>query len=221
MPLAFKSASSHGQRNDERLFLVVVVALAIVTALGSWLAVVALSHRGQPHGFLPDKERMLVEFTLTNENGQTMTRKELVGKILVVSFLFTSCSLTCPEVTKRMAEIQRLTIKSPDVRLVSLTVDPRTDTPSVMAKWGARFGADTNRWHFLTGEKNRLYRLIGNSFLAQDCSDPFNSMPGNFIGTERIAVVDAHGRTRIYFDGLRNDTPAAVVAEIAQLHREP
>ena len=40
-------------------------------------------------------------------------------------------------------------------------------------------------------------------------------------GTERIAVVDAHGRTRIYFDGLRNDTSAAVVAEIAQLRREP
>jgi len=119
-----------------------------------------------------------------------------------------------------MAQIQHLTNTYADVRLLSLTVDPRSDTPPVLARWCVRFGADTNRWHFLTGEKPMLYGLIGASFLEQD-SAPFDSMPGNFSGTERIAVVDAHGRTRIYFDGLRNDTPAAVVAEIEKLHREP
>ena len=149
-----------------------------------------------------------------------MTRADLDGKILVVSFLFTSCSLTCPEVSRHMAEIQRLTGDRRDVRLVSLTVDPRSDTPPVLAKWGARFGADTNRWHLLTGNKSVLYGLIATSFLAQDNGDPFNSMPGNFTGTERIAVVDKHGRTRIYFDGLRPETPAAVVAEIARLRDE-
>ena len=221
MPTALKKTRSRGQRNDEKLFLVIVIALAVVSGLGSWLAAVALSHHDQPRGFLPDKVRTLVEFTLTDETGRAVTRKELERKIVVVSFLFTSCSLTCPEVSKRMAEIQQFTANADDVRLLSLTVDPRTDTPAVLAKWGARFGADTNRWRFLTGEKPMLYGLIGTSFLAQDSSDPFNSMPGNFTGTERIAVVDAHGRTRIYFDGLRNDTPAAVVAEIAQLRREP
>ncbi len=163
---------------------------------------------------------MLGEFSLTDENGQTVTHAELEGKILVVSFLFTSCSLTCPEVTKRMAEIQRLTAKANDVRLVSLTVDPRTDTPSVLVKWGARFGADTNRWYFLTGEKTILHGLIAKSFLTQDKGDPFNCMPGNFTGTERIAVVDQHGKTRIYFDGLRLETSVAVVTEIAQLRGE-
>jgi protein SCO1/2 len=120
-----------------------------------------------------------------------------------------------------MAEIQRLTADAPDVRLVSLTVDPRSDTPPVLAKWGARFGADTNRWRLLTGEKTVLHGLIAKSFLAQDNGDPFNSMPGHFTGTERIAVVDQHGRTRIYFDGLRPETPAAVVKEISQLRGEP
>jgi protein SCO1/2 len=120
-----------------------------------------------------------------------------------------------------MAEIQQLTATNADVRLVSLTVDPRSDTPPVLAKWGARFGADTNRWCFLTGSKTVLHGLIAKSFLVQDNSDPFNSMPGNFTGTERIAVVDRHGRTRIYFDGLRDETPAAVVAEIKKLRNEP
>ena len=199
----------------------IATALSALVAVGSWLAASSGSRREPAPGWLPTKVRTLGEFALTDEAGRTVTRAELNGKIVVVSFLFTSCSLTCPEVTKRMAQIQQLTATNPDVRLLSLTVDPRSDTPLVLARWGARFGADTNRWHFLTGAKPMLYGLIGTSFLAQDCGDPFNSMPGNFIGTERIAVVDSHGRTRQYFDGLRDETPAAVAAEIAQLRREP
>ncbi len=208
------------QKTDEKILLVIVIALAVVAGIGSWFAAAAFARHDQVRGILPDKERTLGEFSLTDENGRIVTRTELEGKILVVSFLFTGCALTCPEVTQRMAEIQQLTATNDDVRLVSLTVDPRTDTPPVLAKWGARFGADTNRWYFLTGNKPVLHGLIAQSFLAQDNSDPFNSMPGNFTGTERIAVVDQHGRTRIYFDGLQPETSAAVVAEIAQLRGE-
>ena len=218
MPSGTNATTS--QRKEEKVFLVIVLALALVAGIGSWIAAGAFARHDRIQTILPDKERTLGEFYLTDENGRAVTRAELEGKILVVSFLFTSCSLTCPEVTKRMAEIQRFTAKDADVRLVSLTVDPRTDTPAVLAKWGARFGADTNRWQMLTGDKAALHGLIAKSFLAQDNSDPFNSMPGNFTGTERIAVVDKHGRTRIYFDGLRPETSAAVVAEITKLHVE-
>lgn len=214
------AASDRPSRLEEKVFLVAILSLALVAGVGSWFVAGAFARHDHLRGILPDKERTLGEFSLIDENGQPVTRAELEGKILVVSVLFTSCSLTCAEVTKRMAEIQRFTAKDADVRLVSLTVDPRTDTPAVLAKWGARFGADTNRWQLLTGNKAVLHGLIAKSFLAQDNSVPFNSMPGNFTGTERIAVVDKHGRTRIYFDGLRPETPAAVVAEITKLHGE-
>jgi len=216
--MAPKNKSRRG--NDEKLFLVLVIALATIAGLGSWFAASALLRHDQPHGLPPDLPRQLADFSLTDSNGRTVTRAELAGKILAVSFLFTSCSLTCPEVSKHMAEIQKLTATNDDVRLLSLTVDPRTDTPPVLAKWGARFGTDTNRWLLLTGSKTVLHGLIARSFLAQDHGDPFNSMPGNFTGTERIAVVDQHGRVRIYFDGLRKETPVAVVAEIGKLRGE-
>ena len=214
------AAPDKPSRPAEKVFLVAILALALVAGIGSWFAAGAFARHDHLRGILPDKERTLGEFSLIDENGQTVTRAELEGKILVVNILFTGCSLTCAEVTKRMAEIQRLTEKADDVRLVSLTVDPRTDTPAVLAKWGTRFGADTNRWQLLTGNKAVLHGLIAKSFLTQDNSDPFNSMPGNFTGTERIAVVDKHGRTRIYFDGLRPETAAAVVTEITQLRSE-
>jgi protein SCO1/2 len=206
---------------DEKLFLLLVITLALAAGIGSWLAATALSRHDQLHAILPDKRRTLGDFTLIDETSRTVTRGDFTGKILAVSFLFTSCSVTCPEVSKRMAEIQRLTAGEADVRLVSLTVDSRSDTPPVLAKWGARFGADTNRWFLLTGTKAVLHGLIARSFLAQDNGDPFNSMPGNFTGTERIAVVDKHGQTRIYFDGLQKETSAAVAAEITRLRAEP
>jgi len=106
------------------------------------------------------------------------------------------------------------------VKLVSLTVDPRDDTPAVLEKYGERFGADTNRWLLLSGDRPVLYHLIGNSFLAQDLDDPFSFMPGNFSHTERIAVVDARGNLRGYFDGLNENTPVAVVQEIAKMRSQ-
>jgi len=221
MASASDNANGPSQRKDEKLFLIIVLALAAIAGVGSWFAATALAHRDHLHGIEPDKARQLEKFSLTDATGRTVTREALDGKILAVSFLFTSCSLTCPEVSKRMAEIQRLTTNQTDVRLLSLTVDPRSDTPPVLMKWGEHYGADTNRWFLLTGDKTTLHQLIGDSFLATDSSDPFNSMPGNFTGTERIAVVDKHGKVRVFFDGLRPETPAAVVAEMARLRQEP
>jgi cytochrome oxidase Cu insertion factor (SCO1/SenC/PrrC family) len=208
-----------GQRKEERLFLAVALALAAISGIGCWFAAAALSRRDASHGIQPNQPRQLADFSLTDCTGRTVTRAELDGKVLAVSFLFTGCALTCPVVSQQMSEIQQLTTNDPDVSLMSLTVDPRSDTPPVLAKWGRRYGADTNRWLLLSGAKPELYRLIGTSFLGTN-ADPFNSMPGNFTGTERIAVVDKHGRVRAYFDGLRAETPAAVAAEIERLRRE-
>jgi len=207
-------------RSNERLFLSLVVGLLLLAASGGWFVTHFLLKPDQTHVISPDKIRMLPAFTLTNATGATVTRTDFDGKILVVSFLLTSCSLTCPVVTKHLAEIQGLTAPQPDVRLLSLTVDPRDDTVAGLAKYAVKYGADTNRWLFLTGEKTVLYNLISTSFLNQDLDDPFVYMPGNFSHTERVAVVDAHGRTQAYFDGMRDDVAASVTAEIDRLRRQ-
>ena len=224
-----KSARSK-ERNDERLFFYVVTVMSLFFGTVFCTLLYALNHRDkaqasiyenlpdtQPVVIPPDHPRLLVNFSLTDRTGRNVTRADLAGKILVVDFLYTSCSLTCPVVNGCMAQIQQLTTNQPDVKLVSLTVDPRDDTVEALAKYGERFGADTNRWLMLTGDKTALYDLIGNSFLAQGPDDPFNYMPGNFLHTERIALVDSHGRLLGYFDGLNPGTATAVVAEISKL----
>ncbi len=213
--------------NEERLFLSVALIVALVFGTGFCFLIFSLNSREKtadaaseyapPQLIAPDHPRQLVDFSLTDRSGRTVTRNELAGKFLVVDFLFTSCSLTCPVVNRCMAQIQQLTTNQPDVQLVSLTVDPRDDTPETLAKYGERFGADTNRWLLLTGDKTTLYGLIAATFLNQDLDDPFSYMPGNFSHTERIALVDAHGNLHGYFDGLNNNTATAVVEEISRL----
>jgi cytochrome oxidase Cu insertion factor (SCO1/SenC/PrrC family) len=220
-------------QNDERLFAIIAVVMCLVLGASFCALLFALNYHGPSSGasvenlpdsrpalIQPDHPRNLADFSLTDSGGRAVTRADLNGKILVVDFLFTSCSLTCPIVNKQMAQIQQLTTNQPDIKLVSVTVDPRDDTPSVLQKYGQSFGADTNRWLFLTGEKTALYDFIAKSFLAQDLNDPFGYMPGNFSHTERIAIVDSHGHLQGYFDGLNQNTAGAVVDEIAKIRNQ-
>ena len=216
-----------GQKSDERLIFGLAVAVAVIFGLGYLGLMLALNHREKSPGvpgpndaavpISPDHARQLVDFSLTDRTGRTVTRADLAGRFLVVDFLFTSCSLTCPVVNGHMAQIQQLTTNQPDVQLLSLTVDPRDDTTAVLSQYGLKYGADTNRWWLLTGDKAMLYHLIGSSFLNADLDDPFTYMPGNWSHTERIAVVDPQGNVRAYFDGLSENVAAAVVAEIKKL----
>jgi protein SCO1/2 len=226
------AAEQSKPENGERLFVMVAVAMSVILGTGFCAVLLVLNYRGKPDAssdnlpdskpalIHPDHPRTLVDFTLTDSDSHAVTRADLDGKILVVDFLLTSCSVTCPAVNTQMAQIQQLTTNQLDIKLVSITVDPRDDTPAVLKKFGMRFGADTNRWLFLTGQKAALYNLIGKSFLAQDLNDPFNNMPGNFSHTERIAVMDARGNLRGYFDGLNQNAASAVVEEIAKLRNE-
>jgi protein SCO1/2 len=233
MPQKNASPKKRKERNDERLFAIIAVILCLTLGTIFCAVLFALNEHSQPQEaspdslpdsrpvlIQPDHPRNLVDFSLTNSAGGIITRADLKGKILVVDFLFTSCSLTCPIVNAQMEQIQQLTTNEPDVKLVSLTVDPRDDTPDVLVKYSARFSADANRWLFLTGDKATLYELIGQSFLARDTDDPFGYMPGNFAHTERIAVVDSEGNLRGYFDGLNQNTAGAVVEEIAKIRSE-
>ena len=167
----------------------------------------------------PDHPRHLVEFNLTDRSGRSVTQADLAGKFLVVNFVFTSCSLSCRAVNDRMEEIQRLVADASDVRLVSLTVDPRSDTPSVLAKFADGYHADTNRWLFLTGDKAELYRVIETSFIPKS-PELEGLIPGGFSSTDRIMLVDPEGNVWASFDGLRRNAASAVVAEIERRRKK-
>lgn len=160
-----------------------------------------------------DHARHLASFSLTERSGRIVTQTELADKFLVVNFVFTSCSLSCRVVNDRMAEIQRLAADAADVQLVSLTVDPRSDTPAVLAKFADSYHADPNRWLFLTGETADVYRLIETSFIPRS-PELSQFIPGGFANTDRIMLVDSKGNVCASFNGLNKNVALRVVAEI-------
>lgn len=202
--------SSSKVPTDEKLYLGFVALGLIVIA--TFFTITLVRGRRAEAARTQVPVRHLGEFALTNRNGALIRRTDLSGQWLVVNFVFTSCGISCLQVNRHMAEIQSRTTNRTDVRLVSLSVDPRSDTPASLARFADRFGADPARWLFLTGEKDVLYPLIENSFLGPTKSPPIEDQPAGMIHSDHIALMDGTGRLLRIFDGLKS----SVVDEVIQ-----
>ena len=76
----------------------------------------------------------------------------------MADIIFTRCAGPCPRMTGQMKSLQNVCRPDSNARLVTLTTDPDFDSPAVLKKYGDRFGADFNRWTFLTGTKRKSPR---------------------------------------------------------------
>lgn len=166
--------------------LVIWVTALLVASLGVGLWTVQ-GYRLEQWGGRGDRELeglqvfgTLPDFSLVERSGRTLTLADLLGKVWVANFIYTHCTDTCPLQSARMAQLQTELAMEPDVRLVSITVDPAQDTPKVLTEYAARFGADRERWLFLTGNKRAIYALAqGGFYLAvEDAGDVVPVPPG-------------------------------------------
>ena len=144
-------------------------------------------------------------FSLTDQNGQTVTPDTLKGKPWLATFIFTRCAGPCPVITGKVAAFQR-SIKAPALKFVSFSVDPEFDTPPVLKQYAQKFGADESRWRFLTGDKDVVMATARRMFIT--------ALPATkdqpIIHSEKFILVDAAGKIRGYYD---NNEPQ----ELAQL----
>lgn len=146
-------------------------------------------------------------FTLTDTTGAAVTTESLRGVVWVANFIFTSCPDVCPMLSAHMADVQAHYASTPGVRLVSFSVDPGTDTPPVLAAYGARFGADAARWSFLTGPIDTLKPVVVGGFKmmlerieATPGTESKPPAPATVLHGERFVVVDRAGQIRAYPD---------------------
>jgi protein SCO1/2 len=162
-------------------------------------------------------------FALTERSGKTITNNDLFGHIWVADFVYTTCPGPCPLVTAGMAKVQDAVAHDPMVQLVTFTVDPQTDTPAVLAAYADKFDADKNRWWFLTGSEKSIYNLIRNGFF-QPVEDNRGKPPeeGQFTVTHstQLALVDANGTVRGFYDGVGPEGRADLLKAIKILEKE-
>ena len=140
-------------------------------------------------------------FELTDETGRPFDGKSLEGKVWVADFIFTSCSGPCPRMSSLMRQVQQAAGAMPNVKLVSFTVDPEHDTPPALAQYAARYHAQAERWHFLTGPREALDRLTRDAF-------KLGNVDGQLMHSTRLVLLDGQARIRGYY-GTSEDSPVA------------
>lgn len=133
-------------------------------------------------------------FELTAQNGQPFqSATQLTGKVWVAGFIFTECPGPCPRMTSKMRKIQRELAAARDFRLVSVTIDPQRDTPTVLSAYAKRFDADENQWFFLTGSRANLHHLSKDVFHLADVDERLEH-------SSKLVLVDRTGQIRGYYD---------------------
>ncbi len=141
--------------------------LIIVMAAGVW-SVFQGSGRTRSDAVTPGPNlpvySVLPDFRLLERSGQPFGLSDLRGKVWVANLFFAHCTDACPLETAEMARLQAEFAGEPDLRLVSISVDPERDTPEVLARYADRKGADPERWLFLTGHKETIHRLAREGF---------------------------------------------------------
>ena len=140
-------------------------------------------------------------FKLTERNGDTIGLEQLRGKVWIADFIYTTCTDTCPLQTAMMAKLQQEYGHKSDIQFVSFTVDPERDTPDVLKGYAAKHKADAGRWYFLTGQRERIVRLIQDGFHLAVATAPISGdMAGMIPHSPRFVLVDRQGSIRGYYD---------------------
>jgi protein SCO1/2 len=156
-------------------------------------------------------------FQLTNQDGQPFGSTQLLGKIWIADFIFTTCPGPCPMISTRMSELQK-PLEKTDVHLVSFTVDPAKDTPEVLRGYAENLRAQAGRWDFLTGPQSVIYELSRDGFkLAVSDGREETGIP---VHSTRMVLVDRHGDIRGYYDATEPDAVTKLVADTSHLLRE-
>ncbi|MBA3900225.1 MAG: SCO family protein [Bacteroidetes bacterium] len=140
----------------------------------------------------------LPAFSFTNQYGETVSSTDFKGKIMVANFFFTTCPTICPKMTSGLVHAREKLKDYPQVIFLSHTVDPETDTVEALAAYAKKARADEG-WHFVTGEKEEIYRQAVIGFMVGAQEDVL--APGGFLHSEQIVLVDKSGRIRGYYDG--------------------
>jgi protein SCO1/2 len=147
------------------------------------------------------------DFSLLERSGISINLSDLQGKIWIVNFIYTSCPDTCPLQSAEMAKLQGELDHEATFRLLSITIDPDRDTPKVLSRYADRFGADPERWLFLTGKKEEIYRLAQQGFhlSAVPVSNDEGKKDPAFIHSSRFVLVDDKAEIRGYYVSTESD----------------
>lgn len=158
--------------------------------------------------------QQIPDFQFTSQLHQPVGSKDLDGTIYVTDFFFATCPDICKEMSSQLVRVQEAFRDEPEVKIVSFTVNPEYDTPDVLKEYGERYGAKEGKWHFLTGDRDKIYALAKQGFFL-----PVMQVEGqqDFIHSEKFMLVDKDRYVRGIYNGTDREDVDRLIIEIKVL----
>jgi protein SCO1/2 len=160
-------------------------------------------------------------FAFPDQDGKTITNKDVDGKVYVATFFFTTCTSVCPRLNNNLKPVYSEFKNEADFKILSFTCDPSTDSVARL-KWysDAILKADASKWILLTGNKDSLYAMARHSYMIDDPKNEVQKGETDFLHTQLIALVNKNGEVVKIYDGLKPSEIRQMQVEIKKLLKE-
>ena len=158
------------------------------------------------------------DFSFLNQYKEIVTQQTTQNKIYVANFFFATCQSICPAMTSQLTRVQQAKKDDPDFLILSHTVNPMHDTAEVLMEYAGKYGAIKNKWHFLIGDKKKIYNLAKQDYLVNALQD--DGTPEGFIHSEAVLLIDKQRRIRGIYDGTDSLQMNKLISDISILKTE-
>ncbi|CAM4055964.1 SCO family protein [Gillisia limnaea] len=149
-----------------------------------------------------EEKKRVPEFEFINQDGDTITNKDYLGKVYVIEYFFTTCPSICPIMNENLISVQNEIDNEEDFGIVSITIDPKHDTPEVLKEYAKNYGVTNPNWNFLTGDREKIYEMANRGFGI--FADEDETVPGGFAHSGLFALIDKEGYVRSRLDKFGN-----------------
>lgn len=154
--------------------------------------------------------RKVPAFSFTDQNGNTITNEDYLGKVYLVEFFFTTCPTICPRMNSNLVQIQNdFKDYQNNFGVASFTIMPEIDTPKVLKAYADKYGITNPNWHLMTGDEDTIYKLANEGFYLYTAR---GEDAEGFEHSGNFALIDKEGYIRsrmkspnnplIYYNGI-------------------
>jgi len=157
-------------------------------------------------------------FRFLNQDSVWVSEQDMAGKIYIADFFFTSCPTICPKMKTQLLRIYERYASNDAIRILSHSIDPTYDTPSVLKQYAERLHVKAPRWNMLTGDKASIYKLGEKSYMVTAQED--KNEAGGFVHSGAFILVDKNRHVRGIYDGTQEAEVNHLIEDIEILLQE-
>lgn len=159
-------------------------------------------------------------FSFTNQDGKTVTEKDVTGKVYLANYFFTTCKSVCPRMNAEVKKVYEHFKNEPGFLILSHTSDPETDSAETLKEYARSMGVTGSNWIFLTGRKDSLYRQARLSYKIDDPNNNVKDIEDDFLHTQFLALVNKKGEVVKIYDGLKHREVVELIKDAEKLLKE-